>query len=137
MHSLDVREVVERYLRQLTCKRPRSVELQLQSVLRILGRLDANGLRGADLTDYRATRVEEGVAHKTIDNELGYLRAALRVAHADELIDRIPAFRMKGEKKPRRGFIDRAQMESVCKNLRPVIADLVRFAFYTGWRRLS
>src|SRR5262245_57592490 len=47
----------------------------------------------------------------------------------------MPRIKLLPENNVRKGFADAHQVEAICRHLRDDIADAVRFAFQTGWRR--
>ena len=84
-----------------------------------------------------------------INRELAALRRAFNLAvQAGRLINR-PHFPMLKERNTRRGFLDRDQIDRICTALEATemakdarkqagaLANVVRFAFATGWRTTS
>lgn len=131
----SVRDVVAYYLRHLDC-RPRSrptVESQVGHVVREIGALRVADLRAHHLEEYRATR-RARVRDSTINRELAYLRAALRRARDDELVERIPRVRLTREENRREGYLSAEELRLVLPHLPHDVRDLVEFLFWSGWR---
>ena len=47
----------------------------------------------------------------------------------------MPRIKLLPENNVRKGFADAKQVELICRRLKDEVADGVRFAFQTGWRR--
>ncbi len=47
----------------------------------------------------------------------------------------MPRIKLLPENNVRKGFAEAKQVDAICKRLKPDVADGVRFAFLTGWRR--
>ena len=139
---VTVADVVTIYLDQLRGKAPDSVRSQLRPIVRILGPLVVNELRGFHLEQYRAAREDEGISPSTQNRELGYLRAALKKAVSLEIpgVDRIPTVTMVREPEGRTGWFSEEQMLATAHHLdgehRP-LGDVARWAFYSGWRKAA
>jgi integrase len=97
--------------------------------------------------DGRITK--RGAKPAEINRELAALRRAFNLAvQAGRLINR-PHFPMLKERNTRRGFLDRDQIDRICAALEATdtakdqrkrageLANVVRFAFATGWRTTS
>lgn len=69
-----------------------------------------------------------------INRELQILKRCYSLAIAANRIFTRPQIVMLKESAPRAGFFDRDQVEAVCRHLPEVLADVVMFAFITGWR---
>jgi integrase len=103
----------------------------------------------ANIRAFIAERQDAGASAAEINRELAALRRAFRLAvQAGRLIQR-PHFPMLKERNTRRGFLDRAQIDRICAALAVTekakdgrkkageLANVVRFAFATGWRTAS
>jgi integrase len=90
---------------------------------------------GADVLRYAQLRLKETAAPATINRELAALRAAYRLGLDNEVITAMPRIKLLPENNVRKGFAEAKQVETVCKRLKPDVADGTRFAFLTGWRR--
>lgn len=70
-----------------------------------------------------------------MNRELAALRAVYRLGLENDLITAMPRIKLLPENNVRKGFADVQQIETICRRLREDVADAVRFAFQTGWRR--
>jgi integrase len=128
-------DTYEAHLRQQGKKSPDTTRSHLKPVRAAFGDRKALSLRPKDFEDYREDRRTEGKAPATIDNELGALRAAYRLAKKQERISRVPHVPLYHADNARQGFTDREQFEAVAANLPGALADVVRFAYLSAWRR--
>jgi integrase len=85
--------------------------------------------------EYQQQRLDAHKSRGTVNREVGVLRQAYRLAKRTETIRRVPYFPMLKEGSPRQGFAEPEQVEAIAKALPDPLADLVRFAFMTSWRR--
>jgi integrase len=89
----------------------------------------------ADLRAFAARRLEAKASAAEINRELAIIRRAFRLAvQGEKYHGRVPAFPMLAEDNVRSGFLDREQLETVCKHLPEALQPVIRFAFVTGWR---
>ena len=77
------------------------------------------------------------VSAAEINRELQLLKRTLNLARKDGRLPSVPHIQLLREDNARRGFFDRAQVDALCRHLSDEIADVVRFAFITGWRIAS
>ena len=133
--TITINDVAEYYLETLRCRHPESVAGQLRHIESALGSLDAEDLRGWHLTRYRAGRRRLGRQDSTINREVAYLRAAMRRAQADGLIENLPAFRLEREENIRDDLLSIDQVRAIAARLKDPLGDLVRFGFWSGWRK--
>jgi integrase len=73
----------------------------------------------------------------TINCELAAVRRAFRLAVLQGLLLMAPPVPGLRENNVRTGFFEPEQFEAVCRRLKDVEADLVRFCYHTGWRTKS
>jgi integrase len=106
-----------------------------EHVLRLFKGVQAMRVTGADVLRYAQLRLGEKAAPATVNRELAALRAAYRLGLDNEVITAMPRIKLLPENNVRTGFADAAQVEAVCKRLKAEVADGVRFALLTGWRR--
>lgn len=143
---MTVREMMDGYYQALEAEGATAYKIRSQTkpVLRLLGSFQVSDVRGPVLDSYRNQRSREKshrnapVAQSTINREMTYLRAAMRRAHEEEAIDRVPRFRMRPETGERRDWWTVEQVDAVLEHLRlrhPCLADLVEFYYLTGWRK--
>jgi integrase len=97
---------------------------------------------------YIAERQRQGIVNKKgervadvsnaeINRELQILKRAFSLAMEHGRIFNRPAIKLLQEAPARAGFLDRAQVDTICRHLSPAVAAVVRFAFITGWRLQS
>jgi integrase len=91
-------------------------------------------ISASDVRAFIAARQQEGAANGTINRDLQILKRCFSLAIKAHKIYGRPDMRMLREAAPRAGFFDRAAVDRVCAHLPAVLADVVRFAFITGWR---
>jgi integrase len=82
-----------------------------------------------DIEDYKAERRTAGATNAEINRELAIVRRAFRLAKLPHPVT------MLKESAPRAGFFEPDQFAAVCANLSPALADVVTFAYITGWRK--
>jgi len=114
-------------------------------VLRHLGSLTVESVRGHTIEDYRAARLKERSARggppsqSTVNRELGYLRAAMNRCLDAERIERVPRFKMRSEAEGvRTDWCCAETLRRILEHLakrHQLLADVVLFAFLTGWRK--
>ena len=143
----SVRALMAWYLEGLQAEgKGLKVTSQVKPLLRLMGDRDATILRGHDFESYRAARRGEKTirggppTQGTVNRELGFLRAAMRLSWKLELTEKPPPFiRMASESGSRRtDWCPVEALERLLAHLRgadPVLADLVEFYFATGWRK--
>lgn len=91
--------------------------------------ITANALEG-----YAAARLK-GAAPATVKYELAVLRRAMSLAVKKGQLRSRPHFPHVGVHNARTGFFTRDEMERIVKEIGPELGNLVRVAFWTGWRR--
>jgi integrase len=112
----------------------RRIRLHLEPVFRTRRLI---GIRSDDAVSYAAARQKAGASNALINRELQILKRILSLAVRHGKLPSRPHIAMLREDNVRTGFFDDAQVAAVCKHLEPEIADVVRFAFITGWRITS
>lgn len=95
----------------------------------------ASEIDGDALSRYQAKRKRDGVANATINRETDVVRRMFKLAYKAEKVSRIPCVDKLPEAKPRRGFVERADIEAIkaCTNDQNV-KTLVDMMYITGWR---
>lgn len=84
---------------------------------------------------YVAQRREEGVATATINRELAVLKRAFSVAAQERKIGVKPYIPSAGpEDNARGGFFEAHEFERMLAHLDPLMQEMARFGFRTGWR---
>jgi integrase len=84
---------------------------------------------------YIKDRLQQGKKHATINRELQLMISAFRLAKRKKLITEIPYIQRFREDNARQGFFERAEMDAIVALLLDHLHDVVRFAYYTGWRK--
>ena len=139
----QVKDLLERYLRDhsapnkaaLTHRRDRSLAAHL---LRAFGDVPLDQLRPARLAEYKASRRAQGVAPKTLNDELGLLAHAYKLAVREwEWATDNPVLRISKEKV--RNGIERwlsSEEEERLLAASPLwLQEIIVFALHTGMRR--
>jgi len=99
----------------------------------LLGERRAVTLTSADIADYVSRRKAAGAANATINRELAVIKRAFSLAWRAYRLPG-PHIAMLAEDNTRSGFLDRAQLEALCRHLPAFLIPVARFAFLTGWR---
>lgn len=150
---MTVRELIAWYLArkdEADLQKPRLVytrKSQVKPLLAALGDTPVPDVNAKVLAEYRVMRrgmksLRGGpMSHATINRELGYLRAAMREAYKEEILERVPYVRMMPERGGKRvDYWKPEQFKAVVAKLEerhPTLADLIRFYYETGWRKLE
>jgi integrase len=100
-----------------------------------LGPRRASAIDTVVIAAYMEQAEAVGFALGTITKRVGYLRAAFRHARRRKLITTMPEFPPLPRSRPRQGFYDPEDFWARHRHLSGVMADLVEFYYYTGWRR--
>jgi integrase len=113
------------------------LEFSLAHLLPFFGTRRAMQLTRADVTTYRAERLEARAAPATINRELAALKRMLSLAVQGERLQRMPYIEMLREDNARRGFFEREQLAAVRRHLPEYAQPAATFAYITGWRLKS
>jgi integrase len=84
---------------------------------------------------YQRKRLDEGAAPATINRELAALRRMLSLAYNAGKLSRIPKIEMLAEDNVRQGFVEHGAFSVLLGNLNGVVAEVVEFAYLSGWRK--
>ena len=138
-----VTDLLERYLRDhsapnkaaLTHRRDRSLAAH---VLRAFGDVPLDQLRPARLAEYKASRRAQGVAPKTLNDELGLLKHAYKLAIMEwEWVTENPVLKIAKEKV--RNNIERwltpEEEQRLLAVSPPWLQEIIVFGLHTGMRR--
>ncbi len=98
------------------------------------GALDAKRLRPQNLQDYTLMSKVEGRANDTINKDMAILRAAYRLGHRQEEIDRVPAFPRLKVSNVRQGTYTGEEVARLMAELPAHYRPLIRYAYLTGRR---
>lgn len=118
--------------RSLRAARSRMVPLRASFDREVVMNVDTARLRR-----YIQERQRAGMLPATIQLELAFLRRAFTLAHTEGRITEVPRFPHIEVDNARQGFFEAADFEAVCAQLPPVLADMARFAYLSGWRKLE
>jgi integrase len=105
-----------------------------------MGEKIANHVRKSHVEDYKLKRKAEGASDCTVNRELQVLSKAFSLGLEDEIIERKPPIKLYPEPEPREGHYEPeeyAKWQDACRQLTngEVIADIIMFAYHSGWRR--
>ncbi|MGH9367961.1 MAG: tyrosine-type recombinase/integrase, partial [Thermoanaerobaculia bacterium] len=138
---VTVAEVLDDYLRKLRLEEAKGVrneEYRLgkdSPLRRELGFQEAAALTARGLEKYAEARRKSGRSNATINRDLEGLRAALRHAAKGGRVLRLPVFPEKLRERVRQGWYTAEEIEKLCSSSPWWLAEMIRFAFATGWRR--
>lgn len=90
-------------------------------------------INSADISLYVASRREAGASNGTINRELTLIKRAFTLGWRAHRLPG-PHIELLEEHNVRSGFVDRGQLESLCRHLPDFLKPVARFAFLTGWR---
>lgn len=97
----------------------------------------ARNIDEARITGYVRERRAEGAANGTVNRELTALKRMFTLALRAQRVSRRPYIAMLSEADPRKGFVERDQVEAIIAQLPQAVAVVVRVAYLTGWRVAS
>jgi integrase len=112
-------------------------DLSCRHLLRYFKGRSAVSVTGADIPRYADLRLREKASPATINRELAAVRRAFRLAVLQGLLLMAPPVPGLRENNVRTGFFEPEQFEAVCRRLKDIEADLVRFCYHSGWRTKS
>jgi len=143
--KITVAEVLEEYLKDLRIREVKGIRneefrLGKDSPLSIaLGHYRVAALSRNILVEFQEERRKAGRSNATINHDLQGLRSALLLAERSGRIFRVPAFPAKLRSKVRTGFFSEEEVgkliEAAVKANALWLAEMIRFAYATGWRR--
>jgi hypothetical protein len=93
----------------------------------------AEEITARDIKRYKDHRLAQGRETATVNRELQYLCQAFRLAHANELIARIPRIKKDAEDNARQGFFQKADFDRLLAALPEDLRDFIHFGYLTGW----
>ncbi len=119
----------QRQLRSLV-----TVRLKTRHLREELGDLAASELTERHIDLYVKKRFPL-IAASTMRHELIYLKQAFRLAARKHLVEKIPYFPTITVQNARQGFFEANDFERVVGYLAEELKDVMRFAYYSGWRK--
>ena len=139
----QVKDLLERYLRDhsapnkaaLTHRRDQSLAAHL---LRAFGEVPLDQLRPARLADYKASRRAQGVAPKTLNDELTLLGHAYKLGMMEwEWVTDNPVLKIAKEKVRNciERWLTREEEQRLLAASPPWLQEIIVFALHTGMRR--
>lgn len=87
------------------------------------------------LQHYATQMLADGFARGTVKVRLAYLRAAFVRGRRAGLVTHVPDFPELHVDNARQGFFEPGDVAAVCRRLSLVLADVVMFGYWSGWRR--
>lgn len=84
--------------------------------------------------EFAKRRLKEGAANGTVNGSLALLRRMLSLAHEDGKIQVKPKIHLLKAGAPRKGFLPRAQFESLLSHIPTNLKPLITFLYYCGVR---
>jgi len=84
--------------------------------------------------EFAKRRVKEGAANGTVNGSLALLRRMLSLAHEDGKIQVKPKIHLLKAGAPRKGFLPRAEFESLLSHIPTNLKPLIVFLYYCGVR---
>lgn len=91
----------------------------------------------SDVRAYVEHRQQQDAANATINRELAALKRLFNLAKRARriLADHVPHIELLQENNIRKGFFERDQFAAVCAKLPADLQGVVKFAYFTGWRK--
>jgi integrase len=83
---------------------------------------------------YTKQRFKAGITRSTLNRELQVLAQSFKIAKRKKLVRDIPHIPFFPENPARQGFFEKEDFERVLAFLPDHLTDVMRFAYYTGWR---
>jgi integrase len=97
------------------------------------GEMRVDRFAADDWREYVAYR-QQTAKNATINRERAVLARAFSLAYQAGRIEAVPYIPRLKEAAPRSGFIDRKQLDALCRHLPEYLRAFVVFAWLTGWR---
>jgi integrase len=141
--KVTVAQVLDEYLKDLRMREAKGIaqeefRLGKDSPLReALGIVQVADLSRDRLVGFVEERRAKKKSNATINRDLGGLHSALKLALRSGRIFRVPPFPEPLRERVRRGFFTAEEVDQLAKasGEGAWLADMVRFAYATGWRR--
>jgi integrase len=112
----------------------RRVTSALPHLRETFGTMRVNAITSANVTSYKAARLDEGASMSTANYELSVLRKAMNLAVDAGRLAKVPSISTPKVDNARTGFFEADDFAAVLKHLPPHVGAVMRFAYYTGWR---
>lgn len=125
---------VLRYYRVNELKDELRAKLRIEKHLRPwFGKMRADRLGADEIREYQDFRRPD-VDNSTINREVSLLQRGFTLAFEGDKLTKVPHFPKLEEAKPRPGFLERHEVERLCKHVPDWLAPVIWFGFWTGWR---
>jgi len=115
-------------------RNPREASFRLKHLGRYFHGYRLADIDSAAVTRYVAKRKGQGAAAATINVELATLNRALKLAQEQGKLTVLPVIRRLKPAAPRVGFIERGELEAICRALPEDLQLVVRIGWTFGWR---
>jgi integrase len=112
-----------------------TLKRRIQPLVKELGAITTSALTERRIDVYVKKRYELGHQPATVQCEMRYLMQAFRVAKRKKLVKEIPEIPSIVVHNARQGFFEADGFERIVAELPAYLKDVVRFGYYTGWRR--
>jgi integrase len=133
-----VDEVLDHYLQDAELRGIRALDAATRATARareFLGHELAAEIDPRRIHEYQQ-RLRDAFKPATVNQAIGFLRAAFKHAARSGMIGRTPEFPRKlPERNVRQGFIEHADYVAILAELEEWARDPFRLAYHTGWRR--
>jgi len=129
-------ELVMRHYNANQLKSAKSVQARLKNLSRVFSNVVPESVH--EVEDYKAARFEEGAAPATVANELAVLSKGLKLAEERGLVTNPPPVKMPRVDNARLVYVSRTELRRILAAydvVDPIVADVVRWLCYAGWRR--
>lgn len=131
----DLLDDLEEDYRQRRIKSMRRTLSHAKAIREYFGSERAMSITATHIRAYVKMRSADGIANATINRETGLLSAAFNLALKEDRITRRPHIPHLPEGEARKGFFEPAEHELMLKHLDPLMGEMARFAYESGWRR--
>jgi integrase len=107
---------------------------RLQDLREVFGDRKAAGITVADVRQYAAKRLADGLSNASVNHELKLLSKAFRMGMEAGKVTVRPKITKLKEHNIRKGFFEREQFESLRSKMPTIYRPLLTFLYVTGWR---
>ena len=137
--SLRLFELLEDFIADYTRRKRRDVVItgyRAERLKEFFKDIPVEDITERKIDLYIKYREKLGRSTTTINRELQLLGQSMRLAKRKKLLKDVPHIEKFSEKEnARQGFLEHFEMEAIVGFLPPYLQDVLRFAYYTGWRK--